>query len=241
MNGDGRISFEEFVNGMRRMGGSTREKGGLLSASPVVTGAPFPNGSRKDYSAEDGSSRHGGEHGGEGDATGRRGETAALMSAADAGAGADERGEGDASSVAADAPTIDQDISHRPPAEPASLKLRSPADDVVGGYRHDAEAPSSAPHAAPTQDDAKVSGDNGDDGTAAASAAAGSRTAVAPGGAGDRIDVDSAATAARVSTQVVGEGSLKQSALGNGNGVGMSSAEGGRARIEGQGCGCVVA
>ncbi len=31
MNGDGQISFEEFVNGMRRMGGSARDGGGLLS------------------------------------------------------------------------------------------------------------------------------------------------------------------------------------------------------------------
>ncbi|CAN0031766.1 unnamed protein product [Pylaiella littoralis] len=34
-NGDGQISFEEFVNGMRRMGGSGRDGAGLLSALPA--------------------------------------------------------------------------------------------------------------------------------------------------------------------------------------------------------------
>ncbi|CBN77927.1 n/a [Ectocarpus siliculosus] len=40
MNGDGQISFEEFVNGMRRMGGSSRDGGGLLSIPPAATPAP---------------------------------------------------------------------------------------------------------------------------------------------------------------------------------------------------------
>ncbi|CAB1110176.1 unnamed protein product [Ectocarpus sp. CCAP 1310/34] len=45
MNGDGQISFEEFVNGMRRMGGSSRDGGGLLSIPPAAAPPASPSGS----------------------------------------------------------------------------------------------------------------------------------------------------------------------------------------------------
>eukprot|EP00752_Nemacystus_decipiens_P006678 g6005.t1 len=137
MNGDGRISFEEFVNGMRRMGGSTREKGGLLSA----TGPPFPSG-RSEHSTEE----HG-QNGEQGDGRNAAGKK-------------DERGERNAPPAATDAPAIDQEISRGPPSEHVSLQLRSPADDAGRGNR-DVEAFGNGHHTAPTPDDPEVSRDDG--------------------------------------------------------------------------------
>ncbi|CAM9736038.1 unnamed protein product [Ectocarpus sp. 8 AP-2014] len=47
-NGDGQISFEEFVNGMRRMGGSSRDGGGLLSIPPAAAPPAAPSGSPRE-------------------------------------------------------------------------------------------------------------------------------------------------------------------------------------------------
>ncbi|CAN0151245.1 unnamed protein product, partial [Ectocarpus sp. 12 AP-2014] len=47
-NGDGQISFEEFVNGMRRMGGSSRDRGGLLSIPPAAAPPTSPSGSPRE-------------------------------------------------------------------------------------------------------------------------------------------------------------------------------------------------
>lgn len=212
MNGDGRISFEEFVNGMRRMGGSTRANGGLLSASPLATDGPLPNGRKKYPAAEH---RHSREQHPDGTAIGRENETAVLSVA-----GAGET----------DAATVGRESSHRPP-EPVPLELRSPADDVGRG-RSAVEAPADSPGAAAVQDDSKVSTDSGDGGCA--TDVAGGQT-VALGRSGDRTEAE----------QIVGEGPHKQSAVGNGSAGAMPGLEEGgpriEARIEGRGCGCLVA
>lgn len=228
MNGDGRISFEEFVNGMRRMGGSTREKGGLLSAFPLATDGPFPNGRNENSNAQH---RHSGEEEGVGgNAAGKKHETASLSVA-----GADERGEGNATHVATGSEEAgDQGALHRP-SESAPLQPQAPADDV--GRGNDAvEVPDNdAPHAALVQDVSKVS--RGDGGGAAG--AAGSRQA-SEDGRGDRTVAAGGTSDRAVSAQVVGGGSGKQSVVGNENGVAMSGLEEGRPRLQGQGCGCVL-
>lgn len=230
MNGDGRISFEEFVNGMRRIGGSARERGGLLSASPLATDASFPNG-RKEYCGAQ--HRHSGEQGADGNATGED-ETAAL-GAADA----DERGEENATDVVTGATTaVDEGVSHRP-SEPAPLQPQSPAEDV-GSRHHAVETPDDAPHATPVQGDSKVSRDEG--GSRQVPDEGQDDRAKAPERAGDRADAQAAAAAAaRLTVQVVGEGLHKQSVVGTGSEVAVPGVDEGGARLEGQGCGCVLA
>lgn len=242
MNGDGRISFEEFVNGMRRMGGSAREGGGLLSASPAAAAAAsFPNGTKEHPSAQDGYS---GEQGGaDGNATGKDETAAAALGVADAnGRGGEENA---SPAVATGAATIDQEGSHRP-SEPAPLRLPEPsARDVRPGH-HAAEAPDNAPHEALlVRDDSKTSRDDSGGGAAAA---AGSRQAaeegrgdrsVLPGRAGGWTDAEHAA-AARLTSQVVADDSRKQGVVGSGSRVAMPKVAEGGPRLERQACGCVL-
>ena len=231
-DGDGRISFEEFVNGMRRMGGSTRDRGGLLSASSLATNAPLSNGEKADASAE---YRGSGQNAAHENATGNNDEKS-DSSVADA----NERGKTNLPLGGVAAATINQEGSQRP------LRHRSPLYDV-GRTHHAVEtSDSSALRAAPVEDGSKVSryersGVSATAGNQQVSEVGRRQGPMAPWGVVDRSDPKHVVTVAKLTAQAADEGLKTKIVVGTGYEETMSGVEEGGHRLEEQGCGCVVA